>query len=121
AQVGEGVLRAQGAVGADGALALTLRLERIPAELFAPYLGDGARLAGGVGGTLALRGPARAPDAAELDVRIDDAAFDVGEAAIRGPVSLQAELRGELARPAGRFTIDATGAELVYGGGIVRK
>ena len=121
AQVGEGVLRAEGALGADGALALTLRFERIPAELFAPYLGDDARLVGGVDGTLALRGPARAPDAAELDVRIDDAAFEVGEAAIHGPVSLQAELRGELARPAGRFTIDATGAELVYGGGIVRK
>lgn len=121
ARVGEGGLRGEGRVDTSGTLAATLTLERLPAAAFAPYLGDGATLGGALDGTLALRGPARAPDAADLEVRIGDAAFAIGDAAIRGPVSLAAELRGALDRPTGTFALDATGAELLYGGGIVRK
>lgn len=121
ARVGDGGLRGEGEIDAAGALAATLTLERLPAATFAPYLDDDATLGGALDGTLALRGPARAPDAADLDVRVGDAAFEIGDAAIRGPVSLKAELRGRLDRPAGSFALDATGAELLYGGGIVRK
>lgn len=121
ARVGEGGLRGEGQVDASGALAATLTLEGLPAASFAPYLGPGATLGGALDGTLVLRGPARAPDAADLAVRIGDAAFELDQAAIRGPVSLEAELRGALDRPTGTFALDATGAELLYGGGIVRK
>lgn len=121
ARAGEGTLRGEGELDAGGALDVRLSLERLPAASFAGYLGRAARLDGTIDGTLAVRGPVRAPDAADLDLRIADAAFAVGDAEIRGPVSLTAKLRGALARPAGTFAIDATGAELVYGGGIVRK
>lgn len=121
ARVGEGVLRIEGAVDGDRDLDARLTLERLSAAGFAPYLGRGARLAGTLDGRLALRGPAPAPDAADLELRVADAAFEVGDAAIRGPVSLSVELRGDLARPAGRFTIDATGAEVLVAGGVVRK
>jgi hypothetical protein len=121
ARLGEGGVRGEGEIDAAGALAVTIVLERLPAATFASYLGDDARLGGALDGTLALRGPARSPDAAELDVRVGDAAIEIGDAAIRGPVTLKAELRGPLDRPAGSFVLDATGAELVYGGGILRK
>jgi hypothetical protein len=49
-------------------------------------------------------------------VSLDDARFQVAEAQIDGPVSVQARLRGDLARPAGTFSIDATRAAVVYGG-----
>jgi hypothetical protein len=121
ARLGEGGLRGEGEIDAAGALDVTIALERLPAATFAPYLGDDARLGGALDGTLALRGPARAPDAATLDVTIGDAAFEIGDAEVRGPVSVKAELAGPLDRPAGSFALDASGAELVYGGGILRK
>jgi hypothetical protein len=121
ARAGEGRVRVDGEVDGDGTLDATIVLEALAAATFAPYLDDDARLAGALDGTLALRGPARAPDAADLDLRIADAAFAIGDAEIRGPVSLKAELRGALAQPAGTFAIDATGAELLYMGGVVRK
>lgn len=121
ARSGEGALRAEGEAEAGGALDLRIVLERLPAATFAPYLGADARLAGALEGTIAVRGPAGAPDAADLDLRVGDAAFAVGDAAIRGPVALEIELRGDLARPAGRFAIDASGAEVLVAGGVVRK
>lgn len=122
ARVGEGGgLHGEGEVDGAGALDARIALQRLPAATFAPYLGRKARLGGALDGRLALRGPARAPDAADLELQVGDAAFEIGDAAIQGPISLKAELRGALARPAGTFALDATGAELVYGGGILRK
>ncbi len=120
AHVAEGTVRAEGDVDSAGALAATISLDALPAALFAPYLGDDASLAGALSGTIAMRGPARAPDAADVDLRIGNAAFEIGDARIHGPVSVRAELRGALARPTGSFSLDAADAELIYGG-VFRK
>ena len=120
AHVAEGTVRADGDVDTAGALAATISLDALPAALFAPYLGDDASLAGALTGTIALRGPAQAPDAADVDLRIGNAAFQIGDARVNGPVSVRAELRGELARPTGSFSLDAADAELIYGG-VFRK
>ncbi len=116
----DGTVRADGDVDSAGALAATISLDALPAALFAPYLGDDASLAGALSGTIALRGPARAPDAADVDLRIGNAAFEIGDARVNGPVSVRAELRGALARPTGSFSLDAGDAELIYGG-VFRK
>lgn len=119
-RVDGGTLRAVGEVAAAGTLAATITFAAIPAPLFAPYLRDDARLGGTLAGTIALRGPARAPDAADIDLHLGDADFEIGDARVNGPVSLHAELRGALARPSGRFSLDAADAELRYGG-VFRK
>jgi hypothetical protein len=111
-----GTLRAEGTVAADGDLDLVVALEGVGLAPFASYLGSEVRLGGAANGQLHAKGPARAPDALDVDIALGEAAFAIGEARVAGPVSLRAELRGALARPAGRFSIDASNAELVYGG-----
>ncbi len=120
ARVADGTVRAEGDVDTAGALTATISLDALPAALFAPYLGDDASLGGALSGTIALRGPAQAPDAADVDLRIGNAAFEIGDARVQGPVSVRAELRGALARPTGSFSLDAADAELIYGG-VFRK
>jgi hypothetical protein len=50
------------------------------------------------------------------DVALDGGRFQLEEMELRGHVDIEADLRGGLASPRGRFDIDATEAEIVYGG-----
>jgi len=134
---GGGTLRAEGQLGP---LDLELTLDGVALAPFAPWLGKNLRLgAGSVSGTLRARGPLRfegvvlrAPEQLDTELHLADADLRVGEVGVRGPVDARAELRvpGDVAaapdRPAGAagvqggyagtFSIDATAAELVYGG-----
>ena len=107
---------ARGTVTLAGEVDLDLALEEIALAPAASYLGDGVRFAGTVSGEVELEGPARSPGriAARLALRDADVRFD--EIALRGRLRLEADLAGGADAPSGRFDIDATDAELVYGG-----
>ena len=111
-----GRVTAHGTATLAGEVDLELALEEVALAPVASYLGDGARLAGTVSGTLELEGPARSPSrvAARLALRDADVRFD--EIALRGPLRLEVDLAGGPGASSGRFDIDATDAELVYGG-----
>jgi hypothetical protein len=111
-----GRVRAEGRVAPAAELDLVATLDEVALAPFASLAGRDVRLGGAASGRLHARGPARAPDALDLELAMGEAAFVVGDARVAGPVSLRAELRGELARPAGSFSIDATRAEMTYGG-----
>jgi len=51
-----------------------------------------------------------------VDVTLDEARFRLEDMQLRGHVDIAADLRGGLASPRGRFDIDATDAEIAYGG-----
>jgi hypothetical protein len=116
-----GTVHVDGRVVADGELDLILTLDGVDLTPLEAWAGKGVHLGGAAHGTLHLTGPTRAPTRLDVDVSLDDARFQVAEAEIDGPVSVQARLRGDLARPVGTFSIDATRAEVVYGGAFRKE
>ncbi len=81
----------------------------------APYLGDAAKIAGALSGTISLRGPRDAPDAVDADLVLSGGNVAIGDLAVKGKVSVKANLTGGLEKPQGKFDLDATSAELSYG------
>jgi len=107
-----GELRGAGQLQPSGPLDLTLTLEDVGLAPFAPWLGRSLRLGGSASGQLRARGPWRTPDRLDAELHVGDADLQVGEVGLRGPVDAHAMLEHEQ----GSFSIDATRAELVYGG-----
>ena len=107
-----GELRGAGQLQPSGPLDLTLTLEDVGLAPFAPWLGHSLRLGGSASGQLRARGPWRTPDRLDAELHVGDADLQVGEVGLRGPVDARANLEHEQ----GSFSIDATRAELVYGG-----
>jgi hypothetical protein len=85
---------------------------------FAAYAGS-AELPARVGGTIALSGKTTQPDHLKLALEIAEP-FRVGELSVSGPVSLTAELDGDVRAPQGPFEIDATKSEILFGSGFAK-
>jgi len=107
-----GELRGAGQLQPSGPLDLTVTLEGVGLAPFAPWLGHSLRLGGSASGQLRARGPWRTPDQLDAELHFGDADLQVGEVGVRGPV----DARAMLVHEQGSFSIDATRAELVYGG-----
>jgi hypothetical protein len=107
---------ARGTVTPAGVVDLDLALEEVALAPAASYLGDGVRFAGSVSGELEVKGPARRPDRIAARLGLPDADVRFDEIALRGRLRLEADLAGGPDAPSGTFDIDATQAELVYGG-----
>ena len=116
-----GTLAAHGTAALDGALDLEAELDRFGLDPARPFLAEGMQLAGFVTGTLAIRGPAKAPEDLRFDLRVDRAELVIAEIEVRGTAALSGQLSGAWAAPTGNFRIDATQAELRYGGGVFTK
>jgi hypothetical protein len=117
-----GAVGTQGRWGPGGELDLTVTLDGVDSAPFAPYVGRTVRLGGAASGTVRVRKGTREEDSEILwDTSIELAEFQVADARIRGPVSVQAELRGPPAQAQGRFAVDASRAELELFGGAARK
>jgi len=117
---GGGELRADGSLAPTGSGSLTLTLRGVAVAQLAPWLGKNVQLTGGsADGTLRAGGPLRAPDQLEADLKLDGADLRVAEVGLRGPVAAHALLAAQTGAAGGyggHFEIDATRAELVYGG-----
>jgi len=111
-----GRARVQGSVTLAGKIDLVLTLEDVALAYAAAYLEAGARLAGAVSGTLALEGPARNPRRISARLALRDGDVRLEAITLRGPLRVEADLAGGLDARSGRFVVDATDAELVFGG-----
>ncbi|MFI5216740.1 MAG: AsmA-like C-terminal region-containing protein [Candidatus Limnocylindria bacterium] len=111
-----GRVKAEGTVTLAGEVDLDLALEEVALAPVASYLEGGASVAGLVSGSLELEGPLRSPSRVVAKLAFRDADLRLDEIALRGPLRLEADLTRASGAPSGRFEIDATGAELVYGG-----
>lgn len=110
-----GKLRASGTASLDGTLAAELVLEALALAPVRPYLPGGAELAGTLAGSIRAVGPASDLEEVSAQLELRDARVALQDVALGGKVGLKADLTGGLARPSGRFEVDASDAELRYG------
>jgi hypothetical protein len=96
----------------DGVLDLSIQLKDLVLAPFGAYAGQDVELDGTASGELVVKGPSAAPDSMTLALALELARGRSGAAVIEGPIAIGAELRGDLARPTGSFSIDATEARL---------
>lgn len=116
-----GDVRIEGTIGADAAIEAKASLDRVNAGAFAPWLssvGRGAGIAGLVAGELRASALGREPKRIVADLVLDDAKIDLESVRLLGRLTVTAELEGGAAGLGGPFRVDATQAELSYGGGF---
>jgi hypothetical protein len=83
-----------------------------------------ARLSGLANGEIRFAGEPRAPEAFSADVALRDTDLVLKDISLRRSLSVRAEvseLVGETATGRARFDVDASLAELSYGGGVYHK
>jgi AsmA protein len=108
-----GKLRGEGTLTLAGQLDARLELDGVALAPARSYV-EADRLGGALSGSVKASGAAEAARvSAQLELADGDLALD--EIALRGGMSLRADLENLPASPSGSFEIDATAAELVYG------
>jgi hypothetical protein len=115
-----GRIALDGSAALSGELDLDAQLDDVVLDPLAPYLGSGLELAGRFAGTATVSGAAASPAKIEADLRGSDVRFRRGDLALRGAVDVKLELADPAGSAAGRFEVDATGAELEVGGGFTK-
>jgi len=110
-----GGLQLRGTATLGGELDAELELDGVDLAPLRPYLKQAGELAGDLSGTLRASGPAAEPSAIGAELSLRDGRVALGEVALRGPLSLKADLTGGLGAPQGPFEVDASEAELRYG------
>jgi uncharacterized protein involved in outer membrane biogenesis len=93
-----------------------IELREVALAPLAAYAPD-AELPARIGGTIEVGGAAAQPDRLKLALEIAEG-FRFGALAASGPVSLTADLAGDLRAPQGPFALDASQAELTVGSGF---
>jgi hypothetical protein len=111
-----GTLAARGTAMLSGELDLEVDIDALALGPLRAYVGADGALEGLLAGTVRVQGPAASPTRLSADLAIRGARFALRDIAVAGAVEAQAELAGSLAAPTGRFDLDASAAELRYGG-----
>lgn len=109
----------QGTATLERKLDAAFDLDGVELRPVGAYLGGGRELAGGVSGTLRVRGAAGSPDTLEAKLALRQGVVDVGQVRAEGDIDLELELSGPPFQ--GPFRLDATAAELTTGGSVYFK
>jgi hypothetical protein len=115
-----GALTTRGTAMLSGELDLEIAIDALALGPLRSYVGADGALDGLLSGTIRLQGPAASPTRVSADLAIRDARFAVSDIAVAGAVEARAELAGALGAPTGSFDLDASGAELRYGGAFTK-
>ncbi len=107
-----GAFSAEGQAGLDGRVEARARLDALALAPLRPYLGPELSAGGRISGSAVISGPAAAPESLDLELAWAGAELQSGDLRLGGELSLAAQLSGALADPAGRFSLDATRAEI---------
>lgn len=113
---GGGDVAVEGTATLAGEIDAVATLTKVEASPFAAYLGERRKLAGKIGGTLHAIGPATAPERIDAKLVFGEAAIEIDDVRLRGKLALSATLSNRAGVLGGPFEIDATEAELAYGG-----
>jgi hypothetical protein len=106
----------QGTSTLAGVLDATATLRQVEAKPFAATLGQGRLLEGKLSGTVHATGPATAPTQLDAKLVFDDARVQIDAVKLSGKLGISARLSQQEGGLGGPFEIDATAAELGYGG-----
>lgn len=121
-----GSIAVQGTATTGGEIDAAATLDGVDAKPFAGYLAGGAgrterrTLAGRLGGTVRVSGPAATPAKIDAKLRFEDAAVELDGVGLRGVLSVSADLSSADGALGGPFEIDAIDADLSYGS-VFRK
>jgi hypothetical protein len=116
---GTAVLR--GTATLAGEVDLEIALDALALGALQPYVGADAALDGLLAGTVHVRGPAASPARISADLAIRDARFALSDIAVAGVVQARADVEDALGAPVGSFALDASEAELRYGGAFTKR
>ncbi len=111
-----GKVSGSGDASLAGVVDLEVKFSEVALEPVRAYLGSGSTLAGRLSGTIVAVGPAANLESLRVDAQLSDGRFALDDMEIVGSVKLVADLHGGPAAPRGTFDIDATDAEVRYGG-----
>jgi hypothetical protein len=111
-----GSLRVSGEAEIEGPFRIDLELEGVSLDPVAPYLARGQRVGGTASGKVSASGSEREAKDVTVDVLIRDGELAAEGLAIRGEMKIRADLEGGFRNGHGSFQLDATDAEMEYGG-----
>jgi len=100
----------------DGVVGLELKLSDVELAPLRAYVGTGSTLSGRLSGVITAVGPAEDLETLRVDANLTDGRFELDDMEISGSVKGVADLYGSVVAPRGTFDIDATDAEVRYGG-----
>jgi hypothetical protein len=115
-----GAVALRGSATLAGELDLEVDLDALALGPLRPYVGVGSALDGLVAGTVRVQGPAARPDRISADLAIRDAQIALNDVAVAGAIEARADLADALGAPGGSFDLDASDAELRYGGAFTK-
>jgi hypothetical protein len=115
-----GAVVVRGTATLAGELDLEITLEALALGPLRSYVGAESELDGLLAGTVHVQGPAASPARISADLAIRDARFALSDIAVAGAVEGRADLSDALGAPAGSFDLDASRAELRYGGAFTK-
>jgi hypothetical protein len=116
ALISGGSFQANGEAEIEGPFRIDLELEDVVLDPAAPYLAEGQRVRGAASGTVSATGTEREAERVTVDVRVRGGELAADALAIRGEMKIRADLEGGLGNANGSFQLDATDAEMEYGG-----
>ncbi len=116
-------LASGGDIGMEGTATVSqdfdanVTLSKLETSAFAAYLGEARKLSGFLGGTVHATGTSGEPSALSAKLFLESAVVQVEELALRGKLAVTADLANADGKGlGGPFEVDATEAELAYGG-----
>jgi len=111
-----GRIEAAGRATLAGELDVEAKFEAVALQPARAYLDGKSELAGKLTGTVTVRGPAASPTSVEIDAVVEDGRIQLDELSLRGRLKVQAKVLEPLTAASGSFALDATAAEVRYGG-----
>jgi hypothetical protein len=117
---GGGATVVRGTATLAGELDLEIALDALALGPLRPYVGADGELDGLLAGIVHVQGPAASPARISADLAIRDARFALSEIAVAGAVEGRADLADARGAPDGSFDLDASDAEVRYGGAFTK-
>jgi len=99
-----------------GVVDLEVKFSEVALEPVRAYVDSGSTIAGRISGTVAAVGPIANLESLRFEAKLVDGHFALDDMEVVGSVKVVADLHGSAAAPRGTFDIDATDAEVRYGG-----
>lgn len=115
-----GGLSLDGTAARSGVLDLRAKLDDVVIDALAPYLGGDIQVAGRIGGSATIAGPARRPEKLTADLHGSDVHFRRADVDLRGAVDVRADIADPAGAADGHFEADATRAALAVEGGFTK-
>lgn len=115
-----GTVDATGTATLAGDVDVEAQLQGVSLAPARGYIAAGGDFAGRLTGSVKAVGPATDLASLVIDVVVDDSRIEIGDTSVDGTVAIRATIEHPVRGPKGRFDVDATDAEVRYGGAFTK-